>query len=448
MATTALVRPPGPRNPPILGQYSAFRKDPPGFLLRTAREFGEISFFRIGPQNVYQLANPAAIRDVLVTHQHSFIKSRVLQRAKILLGEGLLTSEAPLHTRQRRLVQPAFHRERLAAYAETMVEYGVRTRDRWEDGQTLDVAQEMMRLTLAIVARTLFSADVESDAPAIGEALTNVLHLFDLVMMPFSKVIERLPVPSVRRFEKARKTLDEIIYRIIDERRSSGEDRGDLLSMLLLAEDEQGSGRMSNEQVRDEALTLFLAGHETTANALTWTWYLLSQNPKAEARFHTELDAVLQGRTPVPEDFSRLRYTEAVLSESMRLYPPAWGIGRMAMKNYDAFGYPVEPGEIILMSPYVVHRDPRWYPDPERFDPDRWSPDLRGARPKFAYFPFGGGARVCVGEHFAWSEGVLLLAVLGQRWRLRLVPGHPVDYRALITLRPRHGMRMTVARRA
>jgi cytochrome P450 len=265
-------------------------------------------------------------------------------------------------------------------------------------------------------------------------------------MMPFSKVIERLPVPSVRRFEKARKTLDEIIYRIIDERRSSGEDRGDLLSMLLLAEDEQGSGRMSNEQVRDEALTLFLAGHETTANALTWTWYLLSQNPQSEARFHAELDTVLQGRTPVPEDFSRLRYTEAVLAESMRLYPPAWGIGRMALKHYEAFGYPVEPGEI--MSPYVVHRDPRWYPDPERFDPDRWSPELRGSRPKFAYFPFGGGARVCVGEHFAWTEGVLLLAVLGQRWRLRLAPGHPVDYRALITLRPRHGMRMTVSRRA
>jgi cytochrome P450 len=398
-----------------------------------AREYGDVSRFRIGPQTVFQLSHPDLVKDVLVTNQRNFIKSRVLQRAKVLLGEGLLTSEAPLHTRQRRLVQPAFHRDRLAGYAETMIEYALRSRDRWQDGQSFDVSEEMMRLTLAVVAKTLFSADVDSEAKVIGEALGAVLHLFDLVMMPFSKVIERLPLPSIRRIDQGRKTLDAIIYRIIEERRRSGRDHGDLLSMLLLAQDEEGSGGMSNEQVRDEALTLFLAGHETTANALTWTWYLLSQHPEVEAKFHAELNDVLSGRPPAPDDFARLPYTYAVFAESIRLYPPAWGIGRMALNPYEAGGYGVAPGEIILMSPYVVHRDPRWYPDPERFDPERWTPEHRAERPKFAYLPFGGGARVCIGEHFAWMEGVLLLATLG---------------RALITLRPKYGMRMIVQARA
>jgi cytochrome P450 len=444
MTAIASARPPGPRGLPIIGQYVAFRKDPPRFLLRMAREYGDVVLFRIGPQKIYLLNHPDLIKDVLVTRQRSFIKSRVLQRAKMLLGEGLLTSEAPHHTRQRRLVQPAFHRERLNGYAATMIEYGVRTRDRWEDGQTFDVAEEMMRLTLAIVAKTLFSADVEAEAKSIGEALGSLLHLFDLVMMPFSKVVERLPLPSVRRFERDRKTLDGVIYRIIDERRKSGKDTGDLLSMLLLAQDEEGSGGMSDEQVRDEALTLFLAGHETTANALTWTWYLLSQHAEVEQRFQNELDEVLGGRTPTPDDFGRLKYTYALLAESIRLYPPAWAIGRMALERYQADGFAIDPRDIVLMSPYVVHRDARWYPDPERFDPDRWIGEQKAARPKFAYVAFGGGARVCIGENFAWMEGVLLLAVLGQRWRLRHVEGHPVDHRALITLRPKYGMQVKV----
>jgi cytochrome P450 len=447
MTATESARPRGPRGLPIVGQYVAFRRDAPRFLLRMAHEYGDVVVFRIGPQKIVLLNHPDLIKDVLVTRQRSFIKSRVLQRAKMLLGEGLLTSEAPHHTRQRRLVQPAFHRDRLSGYAATMIEYGVRTRDRWKDGERLDVAEEMMRLTLAIVAKTLFSADVESEAKAIGEALGSLLHLFDLVMMPFSKLVERLPLPSIRRFERDRKILDGVIYRIIDERRKSGKDTGDLLSMLLLAEDEEGSGGMTNEQVRDEALTLFLAGHETTANALTWTWYLLSQNPQVEKRFHAELDEVLGGRTPAPEDFGRLSYTYAVLAESIRLYPPAWAIGRMAVERYQTGNLVVDPGEIVLMSPYVMHRDPRWYADPERFDPDRWTGEQRSTRPKFAYVPFGGGARVCIGEHFAWMEGVLLLAAIGQRWRLRHVEGHRVDHRALITLRPKFGMQMTVQSR-
>jgi cytochrome P450 len=332
--------------------------------------------------------------------------------------------------------------------------FAARTRDRWHEGQTLDVADEMMRLTLAVVGKTLFSTDVESDAGEIGSALTNVLHMFNLLMLPFSQYLEKLPLPSIRRFEKSRDTLDRIIYRMIQERRARGEDKGDLLSMLLLSlDDEAGPSstdeerRMSDKQVRDEALTLFLAGHETTANALTWTWYLLSQHSGCEARIHDEIDRVLNGRTPGFDDFPNLRYTEMVFAEAMRLYPPAWGIGRMNLEPFEIGGIEVPARSICLVSPFVMHRDPRFYPDPERFDPERWQPQARQARPKFSYFPFGGGARICIGERFAWLEGVLVLATIAQRWKLRLVPGHPVDILPLITLRTKHGMRMTVQAR-
>jgi cytochrome P450 len=442
------IRPPGPRNPPVIGQYPQFRRDAPTFLLQTARQFGDIAYFKLGSRDVFLLSHPEYIRDVLVTRQRCFIKSRMLQRAKILLGEGLLTSEGAMHTRQRRLVQPAFHRQRLAGYAETMIALGERARRRWRSGETLAIDQEMMRLTLAIVAKTLFNADIESEANEIGQALTDILSLFETVMMPFSELLERLRTPSVRRFERAKERLDRTIYRIIGERRASGRDYGDLLSMLLMAQDEEARGGMSDQQVRDEALTLFLAGHETTANALTWTWFLLSQHPEAEAKFHAEIDSVLAGRLPAPGDFTRLPYTEMVFAESMRLYPPAWGIGRMVVCEYDLEGYELAPGAIVLLSPFVVHRDARWFPEPERFDPERWREEEKARRPKFSYFPFGGGARVCIGEHFAWLEGVLLLATIGQKWRFRLAPGHPVAHRALITLRTRHGMKMIAEARA
>jgi cytochrome P450 len=450
MATVAPVRntrPPGPKNRPLVGQLPVFRRDAPGFLLKTARQFGDVAYYRLGPRHIYLLNHPDYIKDVLVTRQHDFMKSHMLQRAKILLGEGLLTSEPPLHTRQRRLAQPAFHRQRLASYGQTMAEYAGRARERWHDGETLDIDQEMMRLTLAIVAKTLFNADVEAETPEIGQALTDVLHLFRMVLLPFSELLEKLPVPSTRKFQRARARLDQTIYRIIAERRASGEDKGDLLSMLLLAQDEAGTGGMSDEQVRDEALTIFLAGHETTAVALTWTWYLLSQNPDAEARLHREVDEVLGGRLPGVDDLPSLRYAEMVFSEAIRLYPPAWAIGRMTLKPYEAGGYEIPPGSVVMMSPFITHRDPRWFPDPERFDPERWNPEEKSKRPKFAYFPFGGGSRVCIGENFAWMEGVLLLAAIAQRWRFELLPGHPVGYRALITLRTRHGMKMVARAR-
>jgi cytochrome P450 len=447
LSPPAITRPPSIKGLPLIGVLPVFRKDAPGFLLRIAKTHGDLVHLRLGPQQVYFVNHPEWIRDILVTHQSNFTKSRMLERAKVFLGEGLLTSEGEFHTRQRRLVQPAFHRERLAGYATSMVDCAAACRDRWQSGPTFDVAREMNRLTLAVVAKTLFSADVDSEADEIGAALTEVLGLFETVLLPFSEWLEKLPLPSVKRFKSARDRLDQTIYRIIEQRRASGDvDTGDLLSTLLLARDEvhkpDEPGRMSDKQVRDEALTLFLAGHETTANALAWTWYLLSQNPEAEAKFHAELDHVLGGHPPSLDDLLPLRYSEMVFAESMRLYPPAWAIGRRNIAEYRLGNYSIPPRSILLMSPYAMQRDPRWFPEPDKFDPERWQPEAVAARPKFSYFPFGGGTRVCIGERFAWMEGVLLLATIGQRWKLRLKPGHPVETRALITLRPKFGMEM------
>jgi len=444
-----MMKPPGPKGHLLVGVLPEFRKDPAGFLEKMARGYGDVVYIPLGRQHIYCVSHPEAVRDVLVTHQNKFKKSRMLERARVLLGDGLLTSEGGHHRRQRRLVQPAFHRDRLAGYGAVMVDRAALVRDQWQSGQSFDVLQEMMRLTLAIVAQTLFSTEVDSEADEIGTALTEVFSLFEIILMPFSEILEKLPLPAVRRFKRARKRLDETIYRLIAERRASGVDAGDLLSMLLMArieEDEEGSGGMSDEQVRDEALTLFLAGHETTADALTWAWYLLSQNPEAEAAFHAELDRVLAGRLPSFDDLPQLRYTEAVFAEALRLYPPAWGIGRRALEDYQVGDFAIPARSVVLLSPYVVHRDPRWFPEPLAFRPERWLAE-DSARPKFAYFPFGGGARVCIGERFAWMEGTLLLAVIGQRWRLRLEAGHRVETHARITLRPKFGLRMIAERR-
>ena len=445
MTTT---RPPGPKRQLLGGNFLAFRRNALDFLQRAAHEYGDIVYFRMGPQEVFFLNHPDYVRDVLVTHHQNFIKGRALQRAKRLLGLGLLTSEGEFHRRQRRLAQPAFHRQRVASYASVMTDYGARTRERWQDGETLDISHEMMRLTLAIVGKTLFDADVEEEAQEIGQALTDVMNLFDVLLLPFSEYLDKLPLPQTRRFHKARERLDATIYRMIEERRRSRQDRGDLLSMLLIAQDEEGNtGRMTDEQVRDEALTIFLAGHETTSNALTWTWYLLSQHADVEAKLHEEIDAVLGSRLPTTDDVPRLRYTEMVLAESMRLYPPAWALGRLAINDYEVGGYRLPARSLILLSQYVAHRDPRYFPDPTRFDPERWTPEARESRPQYSYFPFGGGPRRCIGEGFAWMEGILLIATLAQHWRLRLVPDHPVKLNPVITLRPKHGMRMSVVRR-
>ena len=288
----------------------------------------------------------------------------------------------------------------------------------------------------------MFGSDVQSDATTIRQALTDVFEVFPLTMSPLAPFLERLPLPIVRRYKRAQATLDRLIYRIIDERRQHSSDRGDLLSMLLLARDEENGARLTDTQVRDEAMTLFIAGHETTSNALTWTWHLLSQHPDVERRLHEEIDAVLADRVARADDAANLPYTRMVLAESMRCYPPAWGIGRRAIDNVEIGGYTIPGGTIVLVSQYLLHHDARFFPEPERFDPDRWLPEGQQGRPKFAYFPFGGGNRVCIGESFAWIEGILLLATLAQRWRLQRLETSPVPMKALITLRPGRPIRM------
>ena len=434
---------------PFLGHLLEFRRDPLRFLQGIASEHGDIVHFKLGPQDLYLFNHPDYIRDVLVTNSRLFHKSRGLQMAKKLLGEGLLTSEDEFHRRQRRLAQPAFHRQRINSYADSMVRYGVRARERWSAGETLFIDKEMMRLTLAIVGKTLFDADVESQAREIGNALTEVMHLFDRITIPFAGLLEKLPLPSNYRFLRAREVLDRTIYRIIEDRRADGEDRGDLLSMLLMAQDEEGDGTgMSDLQLRDEAMTIFLAGHETTANALTWTWYLLSQHPDVEERFHAEIDRVLGDRLATADDFPSLVYTEMVLAESMRLYPPAWTLGRKALVDYQVGDFIVPAESIVLMSPWVMHHDSRYYAQPFDFDPERWTQEARNARPRFAYFPFGGGPRVCIGEQFAWMEGVLLLATIAQRWKMRLATRQKVEPKPMVTLRPRNGLRMIIEDRS
>jgi cytochrome P450 len=375
---------------------------------------------------------------VLVTEHRAFTKGRALHEAKRILGDGLLTSEDELHRRQRRLIQPLFAHRYVATYGEAMVEAAERAAGRWRDGEALDANAEMSRLTLTIVGRTLFDADVEGEAAEIGRALTDSIVMLNRFMLPFSGVLERVPTRTARRLRRARERLDATIYGLIARRRADGAESGDLLSLLLRTE------AMSDEQVRDEAMTIFLAGHETTAVALTWTWYLLSQNPRAEARLHEELERELGGRAPAVADLPRLPYAEQVIAESMRHNPPAGVIGRRARVDVDLDGYRIPAGSIVIVSPFVTQRDERWYPEPLRFDPDRFTPEARAQRPRYAYFPFGGGPRVCIGEGFAWMEARLLLATLAQRARLICPRGREVALEPRVTLRPRSGLPMTV----
>lgn len=429
------------------GHFRSFRKDPTGFLTMLSK-LGDVSAFRMGKIPAFFVNHPELLRDLLVTNHAKFFKGRALQRAKGLLGEGLLTSEQEFHLRQRRMIQPAFHRAKINEYARVMIALGERMSGEWRAGEVRDVDREMMRLTLWIVGRTLFSANVEDAASEVGRAMSTIISMFNFMLLPFSEVLEKLPLPPIRKLKKARKTLDEVIYRIIETRRASVEHQDDLLSMLLLAQDEETGSGMTDRQVRDEALTLFLAGHETTANALTWTFYLLSQNADAEAKFHAELDAVVGSREIVPEDFAQLKYTEAVLAESMRLFPPAWAVGRRAVADHEFNGFKVAENSLVLASPFVIQHDPRFWEDAEAFRPERWqTQSVKEAGSKFIYLPFSKGIRSCIGEGFAWMEGVLLLAVLGRKWRLRLAPEQRIGLHPMVTLRPKYGMKMRIEKR-
>ncbi|MFN2545146.1 MAG: cytochrome P450 [Actinomycetota bacterium] len=450
MSTTTLRPPPGPPGTLQPANIVAMRRDELGFYRGMAERYGDIVRFRMGPLRMCLVTDPQGVEQVLVTRNHDIHKSPFYEAMKRVLGEGLLTSEDEFHKRQRRLIQPIFHHRRIKEYGEAMVDYGVRYRDRWQDGQVLDLHQEMMGLTLAIVGKTLFGADVERDAADVGEAMATLLGMLDRLLLfvvfmiggPLADNIERLPVPAMRQFRAARDGLDRVIGRMIEEKRAEGADGSDLLSRLLVAE-EDGAG-MTDQQLRDEAITIFLAGHETTAVALSWTFYLLSRHQDVEGKLHAELDEVLGDRVPTVEDLSRLDYTRKVLSEAMRLFPPAWMIGRQAIADLELCGYDVPKGTILLTPPFLVHRDPRWWPEPRRFDPERFSQEEEAKRPRYAYFPFGGGPRLCIGESFAWMEGELLLATIAQRWRPRLLPGQPAGLQPQVTLRPKGGMRVTM----
>jgi cytochrome P450 len=442
---SVLAAPPGPRERIPGATIVSFYRDPVGSLTRMAAEHGDVARFRWGPRQEYLLNHPDLVEQVLVTQQRSFMKGQALQETKRILGEGLLTSEGTLHLHQRRLMQPLFHRRRIAGYAGEMVECADRLQGRWRDGENRDVHEEMTRLTLAVVGRALFAADVEAEAAELGEALTNAMESLQRFMLPFYGALERLPLPGPRRVRASRRRLDLTIYRLLAERRANP-GGGDLLSLLLEARDEQGEP-MPDAQVRDEAMTIFLAGHETTAVTLTWTWMLLARHPTAEARLHRELDKVLGKRAPTVDDLPELAYTDMVLREAMRLYPPAWLIGRRALVDVELGGYVVPAGSIVILSPWVTHRDARFFADPFRFDPGRWTRQAEAARLRFSYFPFGGGIRRCIGESFALMEAKLLLASIARRWRLRLDPAQRIDVLPRITLRPRYGMRMRLEAR-
>jgi cytochrome P450 len=436
-----------PRDHPILGHWLAFTHDQLDLIEQLAA-YGDWVLLRFPPLDGVFINHPDLIADVLIEHNRDFVKPLTIQRFKTLLGNGLFTSEGDFWRRQRRLIQPAFHHDRIGAYASTMIDHGRRAIATWFDGQQRDVYQDMTQLTFGIVGQTLFGADVSSEASEVGAALTAALTALNDRVSSFSIMVpDAVPIPANVRLRRAVRRLDRIVYRLIEDRRASDRDRGDLLSMLLQVRDEEDGAGMSDRQIRDEVMTMVLAGHETTALALTWAWYLLSQHPDAEARLHSELDQVLAERRPEPTDLPRLTYTSMVINEALRLYPPAWAIERAAIRSTRVGGRPVRRNQTFLMSPWTVQRDPRWFDRPLEFEPGRWADGLIRRLPRFAYFPFGGGPRQCIGNTFALTEATLLLATIGQQFRVRLVSGQDMKPAPNITLRPRSGLQMVVERR-
>jgi len=437
--------PPGPGGSTFAFLFGDRRRDPLAFFTKIARDYGDVSQLRLLNFRTLFINHPDDIEDVLVNKARKFEKGRVMKANMRLFGEGLLTSEGDFWLRQRRLAQPAFHRARIAAYGTTMVEYAERAMRGWKSGEVRDIHEDMMEITLQIVGKTLFNAELTRDAKEVGETMEVLLKL----AADFGKSILIplwVPTPRNLRARMGIRRIEKIIGRIIAQKRAEASDTGDLLSMLLAVRDEDGS-RMTDKQLRDETITLFLAGHETTANALSWTIWLLAQNPAAEKKFFDELAGVLNGRAPNVEDMPKLTYAANILTESMRLYPPAWGMARLVKEEVEVAGYKLVPGNGVACAQWVVHRDARWFDEPERFLPERWEGDLAKRLPRFAYFPFGGGPRQCIGNSFALMEATLILATIAQKFRFKLVEGHPVKPLASITLRPQQGIRATLEAR-
>lgn len=433
---------PGPRGP-----FSALRvmRKPLETSATDWKRYGDVVHYRLGTMQVYLVVHPDGVKHILQENHRNYVKSADYHILKRLLGEGLLTSEGPLWLKQRRLMAPLFHRQRIMEFGVTMVDSTLKELDRWttleREGTSFDVCDAMMHLTLEIVARVLFKVEVEGEtAHEIGHDVTIAnerFGQFDLGMF-----LPWLPTARNREFRRAVQSLDAMVSRIIADHRRQGEDRGDLLSLLLSARDEETGEAMSDQQVRDEAVTLILAGHETTANALAWTWYLLSQNPDVEQKLHAELGEVLGGRAPSVADLPTLSYTSMVIDESMRLYPPAWAIGRSPVADDEVLGFKIPKGANVMMSQWLTHRHSDFWENPDRFDPERFAPERAANRPRYSYFPFGGGQRQCIGNTFALTEAKLILATIAQRFRLRMIAGQLVEMNPLVTLRPRYGLKM------
>jgi cytochrome P450 len=438
---------PGPKPGFFFGSGARFRRDQLGFYEACAREYGDVVQTRMGPFRIFLVYHPDAIEELLVTRSRDFIKSPGVRLLRPLLGDGLLLSEGETWLRQRRLMQPAFHRQRVAGYGDVMSAFAARHVTRWTAGTTVDVHAEMMALTQTIVGKTLFDADVSGDARDATQAAKVLAEDFGRRLRSFRLLPYWLPTPRNLRSRRAVARLDRLVHRIIAERVAGREDRGDLLSMLVHAQDADDGTRMTARQVRDEVMTIYMAGHETTAVALSWAWYLLAQHPEADARLAEEVHDVLGGRPPAVADLPRLKYAEMVMLESMRLYPPAYGLGRQAARPSEVAGHAVARDDIFIAPTWVVHRDARWFEEPSAFRPDRWAKDLAQRLPRFAYFPFGGGPRQCIGNGFALMEAILILAAIAQRFRLSLVAGQRITPTPYVTLRPEPGIRVQLARR-
>ena len=438
------TRPPGPDGLPLIGNLHEFARDRLGFIERNAREYGDIVYTELAGEPVYQLFDPEAVRHVLVDNNENYVKGEFFQRQLGFLGEGLLTNEGKSWRRQRHLVEPAFHPDRIAGYADTMVAYTERAVNGWADRQVRNVHSDMMGLTLEIVGKALFDVDVREDARGVGEAMSAVMHHFQRSTARPIDVPDWVPTPTNIRYRRALDRLDDVVADIVAQRRRADEDAGDVVSMLLSARDEAG-GRMSDETIRDEVLTLLLAGHETTAQALTFTFHLLARHPEIEQKLLAEIDAVLDGELPTMADLPNLEYTEWVIKEAMRLYPPVWALVREPLVDDKIDGYPIPARATVGMYQWVIHRDPRQYEDPAAFVPERWADD--GDRHPFAYFPFGGGPRRCIGDRFAMLEARLLVATIVQRVHLELVSRSEVPLSPAITLRPGEDVEMRIHRR-